>query len=159
MDLSGALQTGLVTPVHNYFISDVTPTSDELVALLKNLDGSFGNLGVLVDDGSVDGGLSMAGDAITFTLGYDTSRSVSTKVGLGPKGNSLGITFDATATAALTFSLDFTFGVDLTPGLDPQDAWFIQVAALVRDGQRHRLADSRAASTWAFLMRRLPAAR
>jgi len=133
LDLSDILDQGLVTPVKNYFLADPTPTTDELVSTLQGLGGSFGNLTITVP-GTVTGGLDDQGgyQELVFSLVFQGDRSLSTGISLGPKGDDLGFAFDPAISVALSTrtSLDFSFGMDLGAGLDPEDAFFVRVNGL-----------------------------
>ena len=131
LDLSDALDQGLVQPVHDYFDMDTTPTTDELVTVLTGLTANLGNLSVTVDPQNVDGGLDtfVGGSEFVFNLVWDATRSLTTSMGLGPQGNALGIDFGGSANVALDFEItfDITFGLDLDSMLSAPDAFFVRV--------------------------------
>lgn len=134
LDFGAAIQTALVAPLESYFAVDDTPTSDELVAAIQGWSATYGNLQITVDPANVQGGLdsSPAGDSLVFELVFQASRTVTSRVSLGPRGDELGLAFDAATTAPLTVStaFDFRFGMDTAAGVEPEDAFFVAVNAL-----------------------------
>jgi len=131
LDLSEALDTGLVQPIIDYFDNDPTPTTDELVTTLGGLSGTFGNLVVDVDGNDVTGGKDTfaGGSELVFDLVFGANRTVASNLGLGPEGNARGIIFDGATTVQLDIDLNFdiSFGMDLDSGLAPADAFFLRV--------------------------------
>ena len=67
LDMGGILLSYLRDPVSNYFTNDATPTTDELLVALRNLDATVGGLTIAVADGSVTGGL-LGGNEFRFNL-------------------------------------------------------------------------------------------
>jgi len=131
LDFGDVLDTGLVTPVEDYFNADDTPTTDELVTALEDLSATYGNLTITVDPLSVSGGLVSPpeGDELIFELVFEAERSTAPPISLGPQGEELGFAFADSITVDLdsTLELDFSFGLDLTDGLTPERAFFIRV--------------------------------
>ncbi|RIK74487.1 MAG: hypothetical protein DCC68_22985 [Planctomycetota bacterium] len=129
-DFSGTLQTALVDPINAYFAGDISPTTDELVAVLTGLDGDiYPGLSIAVDSMTVSGGRDdIAGDEeLVFSLTFVATRSFATNPSLGLKGEALGIAFDATFGYVSTMTLPLSFGMDLSAGLDPADAFFVRI--------------------------------
>ncbi len=127
---SGTLQTALVDPINAYFAGDISPTTDELVAVLTGLDGDiYPGLSIAVDSMTVSGGRDdIAGDEeLVFSLTFVATRSFATNPSLGLKGEALGIAFDATFGYVSTMTLPLSFGMDLSAGLDPADAFFVRI--------------------------------
>ncbi|MEX2093005.1 MAG: NosD domain-containing protein [Pirellulales bacterium] len=130
MDLGGTLQTALVDRVGAYFAGDASPTTGELVTALKALDGNvYPGLIIDVDSMTVSGGRDdISGDEeLVFGLTLVAMRSIATHPSLGLKGEALGLAFDATYGAVLEMTLDFSFGMDLSAGLAPEDAFFVRI--------------------------------
>ncbi|MEX0586323.1 MAG: hypothetical protein WD176_06750, partial [Pirellulales bacterium] len=130
VDLGGTLKIAVVDPIDAYFAVDVTPTTGELVAALAALDGDvYPGLSIAVDSMSVSGGHDdIAGDEeLVFSLTLVATRSFATHPSLGMKGEALGLAFDTTFGATGTMTLDFSFGMDLSGGLDPEDAFFVRI--------------------------------
>lgn len=129
-DLSGTLQTALVDPINAYVTGDPTPTTGELVAVLTGLDGDiYPGLSIAVDAMTVSGGRDdITGDEeLVFGLTLVATRSIATNPSLGLKGESLGLAFDTSFGYVSTMSLPLSFGMDLSAGLDPADAFFVRI--------------------------------
>jgi len=133
LDFGAALRWGLFEPIETYFAGDDTPTSAELVDVIKGLSATFGDLQITVDAASVQGGFDAgaAGDALVFDLVFQAARTVSSHVSLGPRGDAMGLAFAAGTTVDLDVSaaMDLRFGLDLAPDLESEDAFFIEVNA------------------------------
>ncbi|HUU22438.1 MAG TPA: LEPR-XLL domain-containing protein, partial [Phycisphaerae bacterium] len=155
LDISDILQTRLVQPVSNYFATDATPTANELVARLKTLSATVGNLVVTVDPASVTGGLldTPAPGEIQFNLVFQALRSATVNIDLGAEGDAHGLTLGAGATMDLTGDLTFgfTFGFDLAPGLPADEAFFLRVDDLSTSMDVHHDADRTFDLTAGFL--------
>jgi hypothetical protein len=129
-DLSGTLQIALVDPINAYFAGDLTPTAGELVSVLAGLDGdAYPGLSIAVDAMTVSGGRDdIAGDEeLVFGLTLIATRSSATNPSLGLKGESLGLAFDTTFGYVSEMTLPVSFGMDLSAGLDPADAFFVRI--------------------------------
>jgi hypothetical protein len=140
LDVAGTLQQGLSDRVTDYFAGDLSPTTDELVASLRHLSGTYDNLTVTVDPASVSGGLTDPdGKELQFNLDFQATRTQTVALNLGPNGDMNGLRLDAAATATLSATLHFnvTFGFDLTPGLSEAQAFFIRPHALSLTGSIH----------------------
>src|SRR5204862_3092369 len=95
---------------------------------------TVGGLVVTVDPASVSGGLltSAQGDEFQFNLTLDATRTRQVGLDLGANVLNAGFHVDPATTVLLNSSLHFvfTFGIDLRPGLNPGDAFFVRVSAL-----------------------------
>src|SRR3990170_2745456 len=147
LDIGNILLTRLYDRVNAYFTGDGTPTTDELVVALKNLDATVGNLTVAVDDATVAGGLTGA-NQFRFDLVFEATRTINAvPINLGANAQALGLGVDASlaATVDLTTSLhlDFSFGLrDLDPAtfdltLPAADSFFIQVSDFIARADVH----------------------
>src|SRR5207249_8249569 len=122
IDLPGTLRTKLADPVAAYFAGDPTPTVGELVDALKKLLPGFSS-STNEKDGKKE---------LRFDLNLDETISTSIPIDLGSEASRLGLALDASAAVDLQAALHagglggkFTFGIDLTPGLDPSQAFFL----------------------------------
>ncbi|MBA2706294.1 MAG: hypothetical protein H0U59_00635, partial [Gemmatimonadaceae bacterium] len=130
--IGGVLQQGLVDRLSQYFTSDVTPTVQELVDRMKSISSGVGDVLFGIDPSSVIGALT--NDNGHQELRFDLALSVDAfrdqlTLDFGADAESLGLKFDANATVNLAakLNLDFAFGVDLTPGLSDEEAFFLQI--------------------------------
>src|SRR5436190_2850008 len=109
-------------------------TTDAVVNALKGLSTTVGGLVVTVDPASVSGGLltSAQGDELQFNLTLDATRTRQVGLDLGANALNAGLHLDSSTTVPLTSSLHFvfTFGIDLRPGLNAGDAFFVRISAL-----------------------------
>ncbi|MCP4707467.1 MAG: calcium-binding protein, partial [Planctomycetes bacterium] len=125
---SDIFHTHLYQPISNYFASDATPTTGELVDVIKNLGGNFGNLNLNIDPSQVTGGLSpgLLGDQLEFNIVLEGIRIEESQLDFSFSDESLRLQADAGATIDLTtnLGLDVTFGVELSEGLSNSDAFF-----------------------------------
>src|SRR5579884_4084888 len=117
------LQTRLVQPLQ----SGKYQSTNDIVAALAGLNYSGG--GVTFNVSNVTGGeLSNAqGNELQFNLTVAATRTTTSNVDLGSGAQTYGLSIDpakVNLNTALTFA--FTFGLDLTPGLAPSDAFFIR---------------------------------
>ena len=89
---------------------------------------------VTVNPASVSGGLlsTAQGDELQFNLVFDAVRADQVGIDLGSNVQNAGLKLDPSTRATLNSDLhfDFTFGVDLTPGLNAAEAFFVRVNAL-----------------------------
>jgi hypothetical protein len=111
VDLSGTLQSRLVTPVLSYLNQAGTQTTDGLVAALEAVLGA----------GTVTGDLY--GDEIRFDVVLDSQRVLADQPFAVPaSANGLALTADANGLLDLTAALrlDFSFRIDLADGLAPE---------------------------------------
>ena len=94
LDIGNILLTRLYDRVNAYFTGDGTPTTDELVVALKNLDATVGNLTVAVDDATVAGGLTGA-NQFRFDLVFEATRTINAvPINLGANAQALGLGVD-----------------------------------------------------------------
>jgi hypothetical protein len=117
VDLSGTLQSRLVTPVLDYLNQGGTQTTDGLVAALEAVLGA----------GTVTGDLY--GDEIRFDVVLDAPRVLTDQPFAVPaSANGLALTADANGRLDLTAALrlDFSFGIDLADGLAPEERFFVR---------------------------------
>jgi hypothetical protein len=139
LDFGSALRVGLFEPVASYFAADPTPTTDELVAVLGGLSATYGALSITVDPGSVQGGLKSepGGDFLEFTLVFQAQRTRTSQISLGPRGDARGLAFDPSITTDLEVAAEFAFrfGMHTTPGIDPEDAFFVAINGLEMTAQ------------------------
>lgn len=132
IDLGDLLAQGLADPIADYFALDVTPTTDELVTAIEALDNfTFDNVTLSV--ANVSGGYDSAENEVVFTLEFQADRALSVNPSLGPEGEALGIAFGSTISADAVLTFNFTFGIDLTGGLDDDEAFFIRPASLAAE--------------------------
>jgi hypothetical protein len=129
LDLSDIIQSRFVNPIVDFLNTQTTPDSDGLVARLNDdlLDGVFGNLGLTISNAS--GGLitgPRGNQELVFSVELDATRTLDLPVSLGAGGAELGFVFGSTVQLAAGMKFDFTFGVDLTAGVAPADAFFIR---------------------------------
>jgi hypothetical protein len=116
VDLSGWLQTRFVDPVQAYLGGSGPKTTDGLVAALAERQGVSAVTG------------DQYGNVVRFDLVLDASRTLedvslsipATADGM-PVTSEAGV-FDLTG----SLQLNFSFGVDLTPGLSVDDAFFVK---------------------------------
>ncbi len=134
LDFGSALRVGLFEPVEDYFDTDPTPTTAELVDVLQGLTATYGDLNITVDPGSVQGGLKSdpGGDRLEFELTFQAQRNLVSHTSLGPRGDAMGLLFDPIITTDLEVAaqFDFRFGIDVASGIDPEDAFFVAVNSL-----------------------------
>ncbi len=130
--LDGAIRQGLRDPVDAYFANDFTPATDEVVDVLRGLSGTIGDMTVTVDPESVNGGLTEQGNEVRFSLAFRAARATEAPIDLGGNASTVGLTTGPAARVGLNADLYFecTFGLDLTPGLAPSQAFFIRPATL-----------------------------
>ena len=116
-DLSGWLQTRLVDPVQSYLAGGGTKTTDGLVGALAGIPG----LSAVSGD--------QYGNQIRFDLVLDASRTLNgVNLAVPQSPNGLAITAEGGALdLTASMRLDFSFGVDLTPGLSVDDAFFLKI--------------------------------
>src|SRR6185369_13683107 len=109
-------------------------TTDALVNALKGLSTTVSGLVVTVDPTSVSGGLlpSAQGDELQFNLTLDATRTRQAGLDLGANVLNAGLHLDPATTVPLTSSLHFgfTFGIDLRPGLNAGESFFVRVNTL-----------------------------
>ena len=132
LDLGGVLDKGLVAPLAAWLNGPPGRSSDDLVAAIQSLGGTFDDLTVLAPTGVSGGQDTGAGyDELVFNLVLQASRSIpNLPISLGPDGDAMGLGIDATTTVTFATTLDVALGMDLTSGLAPEDAFFIRVTEL-----------------------------
>jgi hypothetical protein len=113
VDLGGKLGALLATPLKNYFAGDATPTLNELVTVLDavagvNVTGSADN-GQAALQISIDSAVTASSGTIDIVSAAD------------------GITSKNTLAVSGQLKFDFVLGLDLTPGLVAEEAFFIRV--------------------------------
>lgn len=129
LGIGDILGQGLAEPIVAYLLTANNPTTDDLVSALQALVGtSFDN--VLVNVANVTGGLNTdpGTNELLFNFNFDADRSLMANVGLGPIGDALGIALSTQIGVDASLALDVSFGVDLTTGLSPEEAFFIRVS-------------------------------
>ncbi|MCX5661043.1 MAG: hypothetical protein NTW19_15245, partial [Planctomycetota bacterium] len=114
-DVGHALQKQIYDPISTFLEINPNSSTDQLISKLKTLNATVGNLTFSIDP-NVTGGLltsATVGDDIEFNLIVHVSRSLSSKVDLGRRWESLSINADETGVVPTTVSatLDFQFGV------------------------------------------------
>ena len=131
LDLPARLRSRLYEPVAAYFAADTTPTVNGLVAALRH------EFAGLVSD--------VSQTELVFDLDLALTGSTQVPIDLGAQAASLGLSVDASATLALAAGLrfvraadentpKFTFGVNLAPGVDLDEAFFIRAEKFVATG-------------------------
>src|SRR5262245_19350355 len=130
LDVRSILQNQIVAPLN----AATAATTDALVTSLKGLSTTAGGLVVTVNPASVTGGLltSAQGDELQFTLTLDATRTRPSSLDLGADALNAGLQLNPATTAPLTSSLHFAFtsGIDLQPGLNAGETFFVRVASL-----------------------------
>jgi len=135
LDVGGILRDHLVEAVETYFEDPDDPstpgvvetaTTDGLVAALKGLDTTVGDLSVSVDDATVEGDLY--GDELRFDLVLEATRTADVEMDLGSDAEAAGLYLDSPSSVLLETSLifDFSFGVDLSDGSVDEGDFFIR---------------------------------
>jgi hypothetical protein len=125
------IRSQLYEPVAAYFAADSTPTVGELVAALRH---QFTDLTSEVSQSE-----------LVFDLDFALNASTELPIDLGAQASSLGLSVDGSATLGLDAGLRFVnaadetkpkfeFGVNLTPGTDLSNAFFIQADEFVATG-------------------------
>ena len=119
LDSGGLLADRLADEVQGFITSfpDTLNTSD----LVGFLDGLADTTGV------VEGGFDDMGNDLVFRLVFEPTRNLNLNLDLTEFDFESGQA-SISGTAGLT--MDFTFGVDLTPGLTASEAFFIEVNQL-----------------------------
>ena len=131
MQLGNTFQQGLQQPLQTY-LGVAEPTTDGMVEAIQNLSRDYGALVVAVDPNSITGGMVKDESEIQFTLSFQGVRRVGqVPVNFGTGLADLGIAVNPppVVTVDASFAFTVTFGLDLTPGLDPADAFFIRPGA------------------------------
>ena len=125
LDVGSILRDQLEDAVETYFAAPGANT-DGLVAVLKGLDTTVGDLSVSVDDSKVEGDLY--GDELRFDLVFEATRTTGTPIDLGTDAEAQGVTLESPASVALETRLtfDFTFGLDLSDGSVDESDFFIR---------------------------------
>ena len=79
---------------------------------------------------NVTGGLNTdpGTNELLFNFEFDADRSLMANVSLGPIGDALGIALSSQIGVDASLAFDVSFGVDLTTGLSPEEAFFIRVS-------------------------------
>lgn len=131
LDINSIFQNYLVKPVNDYFANDATPTTGELVNVLKGINITAGDLLIKVDPTSVLGDIvsTPQGNQLKFNLKFQANRTTSTSLDLGSKAaEDYGLKLTADTNVGLNgkLDIDFAFGVNLTPGLANSEAFFVQ---------------------------------
>ena len=96
--------------------------ADDLVTLISSMTGvSAADVNKVANPSG--------GDSFLYSLKFSTSDTAQTTLDLGD--NAAGAKLDASAQVTLDTSvqLNFAFGIDLTPGLAPSEAFFIQLSS------------------------------
>ena len=127
-----ALLQGLHSPIVTYLTTNPTPTTDGLVATLRDLARTYGNLQVDVGQGSVTGGLvEPARNELLFTVGYQATRTVQMPIHLGARAAEQGFFLETQNVQVQTqLNFNFQFGMNLAAGLTPAQAFFIRTSTL-----------------------------
>lgn len=127
VQLADSLEDGLLKPVANYFLSDVTPTVEELVNKLDGLSLAYGGFDISI---GLEAPPTPAGD-LQFAVTLDANRDLSNvPLDLGADVEKLDFRTSSSATIDVSASIDlnFAFGVQLDGGGEQE--FFIQVDAL-----------------------------
>ncbi len=77
----------------------------------------------------IDRTVGTAPSEILFDVTFSVVKTLQGGFNFGPGGDALGLSLDASTEIAVALDLSLTFGVDLTAGLDPADAFFIDPIA------------------------------
>jgi Ca2+-binding RTX toxin-like protein/streptogramin lyase len=128
LDPEQVLRDRFQVPITNY-LNGPNPTANGVVSVLQGLSGTYGDTVVTVNPASVSGGKTPDGKELQFNLSFQATRTVTTAIDLGSNQGDFGLTVSPAPTVQLqaTLNLTFTFGLDLTPGLTPAQAFFIRV--------------------------------
>ena len=115
VDVGTQVDTLLATPLKNYFAADPTPTLSELVTTLN-----------AVPHVSVTG--SATGSEIALTVQLDAPVAPTTgKIDVVDAANGIQAQTPLEVSVGEHLKFNFTFGLDLTPGLSASEAFFIRV--------------------------------
>jgi hypothetical protein len=130
LDVGSLLQKQLIGPL----AAAPAATTDSLVNLLKGLSTTAGGLVITVDPTMVSGGLLSAaqGNELQFNLIFDATKTRPVGLDLGANVLNAGLHLDSATVVPLSSSLHlaFTFGLDLRPGLNAGEAFFVRVNTL-----------------------------
>jgi len=145
---AGVVEQGLLTPTRRYFEESQAQGEDPTLAGLEGYYESWvydlgpvtppaaqtragtrakdpGDLIVGVSDAAV----SAAGNELVIDLVLHAERTTNLPISLDSAGNDFGFDLDLSMPTDLTTELDLNlrFGVDLTEGLSPEEAFFVRV--------------------------------
>jgi hypothetical protein len=118
LDLPALLQSKIVSPIQSYLAQGGTQNTDGIVAALSGIIG--------VEDVTA----FTSGDEIRFDLVLDDTKLLSDlPFVVSATSNGIGLTADANGTLdfQIDLDLDFSFGLDLSDGLAPEERFFIEV--------------------------------
>ena len=133
LDLSTVFDQHIASPISNMLTNDPTPTSAELVNLLKGLGTQLGNLTIEIDKVLVSGGRyskkigATTRDEARYDLRMRAIRESNLEASLGEDAaNEFGLRdLDANVPVRTTFEFDLSFGYDLSQ--QPANAFFAEV--------------------------------
>ena len=131
VDVGGVLDQAFVQPLADatsgYLSTASQPTRLGVEAALQGVGGTFGELTILPPTG-VSSSLAAGGDRVEFSLQMTAEQLRDWRFNLGDQGLDLGLMFlDEIPDELLgTFTLDLTFGVNLSALPGEQDAFFVR---------------------------------
>lgn len=128
VDLGDQLRSGLLDTLRNALptnLADPSELSDDVAAAMNAIPGA-----TVVDESTPD--------EIRFDVDFDAARDLVLPLRLGDAAVAAGIDLDAELDLLASISLDFDFGMDLDPGLSPEEAFFLDIdefrASIAIDG-------------------------
>ncbi len=130
LNIQDALFIRVSQPISSYLATDDTPTIGELQAILEDLDVSTGDLVFqsTVTNGGIFGTPGQEELRYDMVLDFQWTRALGLDLGVAVSDQLYLL--DTSAEGDLDMELDLSLGVDLTPGLAPDDAFFIRPSAL-----------------------------
>lgn len=135
LDFGDLVRQVLKNPVETFLTTDLTPTTAELLGVLKGLSGNYGGLIVTVNPSNVSGGKFDAVEEIRFDLSIQARRTErDLPLSLGADAAAYGISMDADIDVTFDTLFDLAFGLDLTPGLPSTDRFFVEFQKLEISG-------------------------
>ncbi|WP_413172043.1 DUF4347 domain-containing protein [Anabaena azotica] len=113
LDAGDLVRTQIVNPIKTYLDTHPSLTTNDLLTLIQGLANVAGV------------NLSTANNKLTYNLTYNPTVTKTVNLDL----DQFGLDADDTSNFDIDaiFNFDFAFGVDLTAGLAPSEAFFIQV--------------------------------
>ncbi len=131
---SQMISTGIIAELNNTTQSALN--TDQFVAAIQNLSRTAGDLTITVNPANVTGGLVSSGlqNELQFQFAFEVVRQSSTNLAIdfGPSVAAMGWGLDGPLSLPLASRLQFglTFGLDITPGLTSDQAFFIRPGSL-----------------------------
>ncbi|HYW20936.1 MAG TPA: DUF4347 domain-containing protein [Nodularia sp. (in: cyanobacteria)] len=117
LDAGDLVRTQIFNPIKTYLDNNPNPTTNDLLALVQGLANVTGV------------NLSTLDNKLTYSLTYNPTVTKTVNLDL----DQFGLDADDTSNFNIdaVFNFNFAFGVDLTAGLAPSEAFFIKVNDLI----------------------------